>query len=129
MSLTLSLALALQVTVGVDVSRQGASAQGSVRVPKTQRIEVTDEMRRTAFKDTAARNLLLRARITRSSQDSALMSYDAKGYQRISVGMSLRETARDRLAFRMESASRIRWHRNGAVRVEMLGARSVAPIV
>jgi hypothetical protein len=62
-------------------------------------------------------------------QDSALLSYDVKSYQRVSVGMSLRETARERLAFRTESAAHVRWNRATGARVEMLGARSAAPIV
>ena len=123
------LLLAMQVSVNVDVNRQGASAGIGVRSPIRDRIAVTDELRRTAFKDTTARDLLLRARATRLGQDSALLSYDVKSYQRVSVGMSLRETARERLAFRTESAAHVRWHRATGARVELLGARSAAPIV
>ena len=122
-----SLLLALQVSVTSDVNRSGGSV--SVKMPVTKRVEVTEEMRRTAFKDPAARELLLRAREARLTQDSALLSYDVKSYQRVSVGMSLRASARERLAFRNESASRVRWHRDVGARVEVLGARSVAPIV
>ena len=127
--LAVGLLLAMQVSVNVDVNRQGASAGIGVRSPIRDRIAVTDELRRTAFKDTTARDLLLRARATRLGQDSALLSYDVKSYQRVSVGMSLRETARERLAFRTESAARVRWHRATGARVELLGARSAAPIV
>ena len=127
--LAVGLLLAMQVSVNVDVNRQGASAGIGVRSPLTERIPVTDALRRTAFKDTTARDLLLRARATRLQQDSALLSYDVRSYQRVSVGMSLRETARERLAFRTESAAHVRWHRATGARVEMLGARSAAPIV
>lgn len=122
------LLLALQVSVKVDVDRQGASGGISVR-PSRERIAVTEEHRRTAFKDAGARELLLRARDARLQQDSSLLSYDVKSYMRVSAGMALRETARDRLIFRTESAARVRWHRRSGARVEMLGARSAVPIV
>lgn len=125
----LGLLLALQVTVQVSRDTGSASAGISVRPPTRERIAVTEEHRRTAFKDAAARELLLRARAARLEQDSSLYSYDVKSYQRISVGMSLRETARERLMFRAENASRVRWQRGRGARVEVLGARSVAPIV
>lgn len=90
-------------------------------------MEVTEQHLRTAFKDPMARELLLRARVARLTQDSALMSYDAKSYQRLSVGISVRESARSRLAFRTENASRVRWHRNTGAQVEVLGARTAIP--
>ena len=127
--IAVGLLLAFQVSVNVDVNKQGASAGIGVKSPLAERIPVTDELRRTAFKDAAARELLLRARASRLQQDSMLLSYDVKSYQRMSVGMSIREAARDRLAFRTESAARVRWHRATGARVEMLGARSAAPIV
>jgi len=131
MSLIGSLALALQVTVTVGPGQAGvrvdAERDSTGRRP-VKRLEVTDEMRRTAFRDPAARELLLRARVTRMEHDSLLLSYVAKGYQRISVGLSLRETVRSRLAFRDENAALVRWHRDAGVHVQVLGARSVVPI-
>ncbi len=124
----LGLLLALQVSVQVTRDTGEASAGISVRPPIRQRIEVTEEHRRTAFKDAAARDLLLRARAARLQQDSSLYSYDVKSYQRISAGMSLRETARERLVWRGENASRVRWQRGIGARVEVLGARMAAPI-
>jgi hypothetical protein len=129
MMAVLGLLLALQVSVQVTRDSSEASAAISVRPPMRQRIEVTEEHRRTAFKDAAARDLLLRARAARLEQDSSLYSYDVKSYQRISAGMSLRETARERLVWRMENASRVRWQRGIGARVEVLGARAAAPIV
>ena len=127
--LAVGLLLALQVSVNVDVNRQGASAGIGVRSPLRNRVEPTEEQRRNAFKDASARDLLLRAREARLQQDSMLLAYDVKSYQRMSVGMSLRETARERLAFRTESAARVRWNRATGAHVEMLGARSAAPII
>lgn len=124
-----SLALVFQVSVQADVSRDSGGGSISIGVPARRRIAVTDEHRRTAFKDARARDLLLHARAARLEQDSMLLSYDVKSYQRISVGLSLRETARDRLVFRNESAAHVRWHRDFGAHVEMLGARTVVPIV
>lgn len=127
-----ALVLALQVSGSVSVSSKGVDVQIGVSEDTTprrevRRIPVTDEMRRTAFKDADARDLLLRARAARLTQDSALLSYDAKSYHRISLGMSLRATARQRLLFRTESAARVRWHRDAGAHVEMLGARAAMP--
>ncbi|MDH5235643.1 MAG: hypothetical protein OEW77_11855, partial [Gemmatimonadota bacterium] len=128
MSLIATLALALQVSVTVGTERgvRIDDESDSTRRP-VKRLEVTDEMRRTAFKDPAARELLLRARKSRLEQDSLLLSYDAKSYQRISVGMSLRETSRSRLAFRSENVSRVRWQKDVGAYVEVLGARAAVP--
>src|SRR5690348_13502844 len=124
-----ALVLAFQVSVNVDVDRKGGSTSGSISIKKAvKRIPVTDELRRTAFKDAGARELLLRARAARLQQDSTLQSYDVKSYARMSAGMSLRETARDRLIFRTENASHVVWRRGVGARVEVLGARQVVPI-
>ena len=97
------------------------------RVPR--RIPLTPELERSAFLDTAARTLLLRARDARMRQDSALLSYDAGAYQRLSVGMGFRAIGRDRLLFRTENASRVRWWRGGGVHIDLKGARSDFPSV
>ncbi len=62
------------------------------------------------------------------NQDSALRAYDATTYERISVGSKLSSLGRERLLFRTERATRIRWERgNGAV-VDVTGARSALPM-
>lgn len=127
--LVAGLLLALQVSVQVNVDSGQASAGVSMRAPVRQRIPVTDEHRRTAFRDAAARELILKAREARLRQDSSLISYEVKSYQRISAGMSLRETARERLMFRTENAALVRWQRGIGARIELLGARQAVPIV
>lgn len=92
-----------------------------------RRDSVTPELERTAFGDPGARELLYRARVARLRQDSSLQSYDAKTYQRISVGLGFRAIGRDRLLFRTEVASRVRWTRNSGALVEIRGERAVAP--
>ena len=54
--IAVGLLMAFQVSVNVDVNRQGASAGVGVRSPLLERIPVTEEHRRTAFKDPAARD-------------------------------------------------------------------------
>jgi hypothetical protein len=92
------------------------------------RVGVTAEHLRTAFRTPLARTLLERAREARMSQDSALMSYEATAYLRISAGMAITKIGRDRLIFRHENATNVRWHRDGGAWVEVKGARTVIPI-
>jgi len=61
------------------VVRDSVSAADSIkrrRVPK--RLPVTAELQRTAFTDVRARDLFLRARRARLTQDSSLVSYAVK---------------------------------------------------
>jgi hypothetical protein len=144
---TLSLVLALQqVTVRVGEPNQRDRADSlrrqavrdsvmyealerrldrEKRAPR--RVPLTPELERSAFLDDAARVLLLKARDARLSQDSALLSYDASAYQRLSVGFGFRATGRDRLLMRSENASRVRWSRTGGVHIDLKGSRSVFP--
>src|SRR6476469_547112 len=93
-----------------------------------KRVEVTAEHLATAFKDAPARSLLLLARDARMRQDSALASYDATTYQRISAGFGLAKIGRDRLAFRSEDATHVRWRRGVGAYVDVTGSRTVIPI-
>ncbi|MFM8566655.1 MAG: hypothetical protein ACKOCV_03060, partial [Gemmatimonadota bacterium] len=111
MSLALAAAVFLQVAVSVDVSSSGGSVSAGVKVPRTRATVVTEAQRATAFKDSTARTLLLRARAARLAQDSALRAYDVTSYQRLSLGLGLRAGARDRLAYRSEGAARVQWER------------------
>jgi hypothetical protein len=93
------------------------------------RIPVTPELEASAFRDGAARTLLTKARVARMRQDSALLSYDATAYQRLSAGMAFRAFGRERLLFRTENASRVRWSRDGGTWVDLKGARTALPMV
>jgi Haemolysin secretion/activation protein ShlB/FhaC/HecB len=90
---------------------------------------VTTEILRTAFKDPTARTTLTHARAARLTQDSALVSYDAMSYQRISAGMGFTAIGRDRLLFRHESVARIRWQQGVGVWMDAKGARTAVPMV
>ena len=112
-------AAAVQEEIRSDTSRQR-------RVPR--RVPVTAEHLATAFRDAPAKSLLERARVARLNQDSALTSYDAKSYERISVGIGVKLLGRERLAFRHEGAARVRWERGKGVWVQVTGNRNVVPI-
>lgn len=92
-----------------------------------RRTTLTPELERSAFADAAARTLLQRARVARLAQDSALLRYDARTYQRISVGMGLRRGP-EKLLFRTESAARVGWTRGQGIRVRATGERTVIPM-
>jgi hypothetical protein len=89
--------------------------------------EVTAKDLATAFRDSSARGILLLARSGRLQQDSALRSYDALTYQRISAGLGFSRLGRDRLVFRTERADRVRWDRDAGLWLEVKGARTVLP--
>jgi hypothetical protein len=96
---------------------------------RVRRVPVTAEHERTAFLDSSARTLLLRARDARLRQDSTLIAYDAQAYQRLSVGMGFRAIGRDRLLFRTENASRVRWTRANGLHIDIKGRRTAFPMV
>src|SRR5688572_17850604 len=126
MLVVVTLTLALQVTVKVgpqtreDSLKQRRSDSLSIVIQESirnaprdrrpaRRDSVTPELERSAFADAGARDLLHRARAARMAQDSSLQSYDAKTYQRISVGLGFRAIGRERLLARTEVASRVKW--------------------
>jgi hypothetical protein len=139
-----TLSLALQVSVRVDTKtredslRQRKSDSLALVIQEAirnsprdrrpvRRDSVTPELERSAFLDPLARDLLYRARAARMAQDSSLQSYEAKAYQRISVGLGFRAIGRDRLLARTEVSSKVRWSRNVGAVVEITGERAVAP--
>jgi hypothetical protein len=93
-----------------------------------KRIAVTPEHLATAYRDAGARSLLMLARDARMRQDSALQAYDATTYQRISAGVGFTKFGRDRLAYRSEQATQVRWRRGVGAYVDVTGSRIVIPI-
>ena len=135
----LSLLLVAQVEIPVEASPRD-TVPGAPCVPvdstsaqpfhcRASRARVSESLLASAFDDPAARALFERARAARVEQDSALASYEAIARQRISVGLSLTQLGRKRLLFRHENASRVRWHRDRGAIVDVLGSRSVIPIL
>ena len=108
-----------------DTVPAAATADSSPR--RTPRVTLTPGHLRTAFADAGARDLLAAARAARTRQDTSLNSYDATTYQRISVGIGIRRFGRDRLLYRNEQASRVRWQRGTGAVVDVLGSREASP--
>jgi hypothetical protein len=116
-----------------NVTPQGSPGRDSTTSrhrPKKEpkRIAVTPAHLATAFRDATARSLLEIARSARMRQDSALQAYDATTYQRVSAGIGFTRFGRDRLAFRSEQATHVRWRRGVGAYVEITGSRAVVPI-
>jgi hypothetical protein len=113
---------------GTDTSAAadtGRVARSRDREPRRQ--PVTPELDRSAFADERARTLLTQARIARTTQDSALLSYSATAVHRLSVGLGIRNMF-DRLLFRGESSTRVSWSRASGVWIRQTGARAAAPM-
>lgn len=109
------------VSVGVSVSERRDGLP-----PK--RVPVTTEHLQTAFRTPLAKATLARARATRIAQDSALMSYEATAYLRISAGMGFSRIGRDRLIFRHENVTHVKWHRDVGAWIDVAGARTALPV-
>ncbi|MFL5575054.1 MAG: hypothetical protein ACJ79S_03670 [Gemmatimonadaceae bacterium] len=112
-----------------SVRRERAAADSARRAARlaARRIPVTPEVLRTAFADDRARALFERAKRARLEQDSTLGAYDVTAYQRLSAGIAFKRLGRERLAFRTENVSRVRWSRTRGAFVDLLGARTVMP--
>ncbi|MCE2953887.1 MAG: hypothetical protein ACK6DR_04245 [Gemmatimonas sp.] len=90
---------------------------------------MTDAHRATAFRDEAARTMLLGARVARLRQDSALLGYDVRALQRYSIGVGFADKGRARNIVTYESASRVRWQRARGVVVDVQGARTSSGLI
>jgi Omp85 superfamily domain len=93
-----------------------------------RRREVTAAMQSDAFADSATRNLFLFARRARVAQDSALRGYDAKTQARISVSMGTSQLLRNKLLFRTENVSNVKWRRSQGMWIEPLASRTTVPM-
>ena len=117
-----------QAEVRVEARRDSTiQRRDSASRRRVKRIAVTDQHRATAFKDQRAREMLLGARRARMTHDSALRAYDATTYQRISAGLAFKAIGRERLIFRHENSTRVRWQQGVGAVVDVTGARTVIP--
>jgi hypothetical protein len=107
--------------------RDRDSARQEVRLAR--RVPTTPALLASAFKDPGARNLLLRAREARLTQDSTLTGYTADAYERLSVGMGFTRIGRDRLLMRSERASHMMWQRGKGAIIDVKGQRSAMPML
>ena len=115
--------------VVLDSAVSHDTAQRDSTKHEGRRRPVTPQLDASAFKDPLARTTLLHARAARLSQDSALVAYDAMSYERISAGLGIGPIGRDRLLYRYESASRVRWQQGVGVWIDVKGARTAIPMV
>jgi hypothetical protein len=114
-----------------DSLRARSHARDSVRKATrlARRPPLTPAILASAFKDARARDLLLRARAARLTQDSTLTGYDANGYERMSVGIGFRKIGRDHLLMRTERASHVVWQRGKGAVIDVKGQRSAFPML
>jgi len=108
-------------------ARARDSARKAIRLAK--RPPITPAILATAFKDARARELFLRARAARLTQDSMLTGYDANAYERMSVGMGFKRIGRDRLLMRSERAAHVMWQRDRGAIIDVKGQRSAFPML
>lgn len=102
----------------------------STRKPDNEKpIVATAEQLATAFLNPDARTLLARARAARIGQDSSLREYDASALQRTTLGLAVTRFGRERIVFRHEVATRVRWDRAVGARIDVTGRRTVVPLV
>jgi hypothetical protein len=100
---------------------------GSAGELAPRRLPVTSEVLRTAFRDAASRDMLSRARVARLSMDSVLRSYESTVRERATVQLAVGEQGRDRIFMRQESVTRVTWHADAGVHIEVIGWRAGSP--
>ena len=82
-----------------------------------------------AFRDPAAREIMLRAWAARDRDVEGLQSYEGVLRERIYVGLTALRFRRERALFEQERIARIRWSADGERAIHWLGARQAIPIV
>jgi len=121
--------ISIAIQIGGDSARAHMDEdRQKVRRP-VKRIPVTPALMASAFADEQARSLVLRARAAQYHVDSSLRAYDAKAYQRFSMGLGLRIAGRERLFMRAEQSQHILWDRDRGALVHVTGARWGMPMI
>ncbi len=85
----------------------------------------TDAERQTAYRDEATRAFVTRARSERFRIDSALASYRATSYERLTLGGSLGPIGRERVLGRRETVGEVTWSRPNGAHISLAGRRRV----
>jgi len=111
------------------IARESDSTRKDSSHAKKRSTDVTPAQMASAFADAGARTLLERARRARLGQDSTIRSYDANTVQRFTVGLAFTKFSRERIAFRTEQSSRVRWSRDIGAQIDITGKRSAAPLL
>ena len=79
-----------------------------------------------AYRDEGARELVRQARIRRNTVDLRIQAYSTIARERFTA--ALRAGIAEKIVYRRETATEIDWHRDGPVRMAILGMREVAPL-
>jgi len=108
--------------------QQPASTVAPTPPAPVRRRAVTAALEANAFADSATRALFLLARRARVAQDSALRGYDAKTQARITVNLGTSMLTRNRLLFRTENVSNVKWRRGQGMWIEPLASRTTVPM-
>src|SRR6185503_15540731 len=129
-----ALALIAQVTpprqtIVRDSTKPDSSTPRRRGIPAPIRKPVTDELRRSAFKDAISRDLVAKARAARLKQDSTITGYDARVAQRLSVKAAVGAVTMERLSYRQEGTARVQWQRGIGAHIDVTGARVSIPIL
>jgi hypothetical protein len=82
-----------------------------------------------AFRDPAARALVLRARLARARDIEGMSSYEGLLREHIYVGLAAARFRRERGLFEQERVARLRWSADGERAIHWIGARQAIPIV
>ncbi|MEX1182461.1 MAG: hypothetical protein WEF86_04445 [Gemmatimonadota bacterium] len=116
---TMPATAAALLTAIVLCAMSGVQVHGQAVQDTAARVVPAD-----SYDSERTRELVRQARARRALYDARISAYSATVVERLSVG--LRAGLAERLVFRRETASRIDWTLD-TVRVEVLGARDVAP--
>jgi hypothetical protein len=114
-------------TVVRDSTKPDSTAPHGRRQPI--RRAVTEELRASAFRDSASRELFTKARAARIAQDSTIAGYDARVAQRLSVKAAIGSVTLERLVYRQEATARVQWQRGVGAHIDITGGRvSIPPV-
>ena len=108
--------------------QQPVTTTAPTSAPPIRRRAVTAALEANAFADSATRALFLLARRARVAQDLALRGYDAKTQARITVNLGTSMLTRNRLLFRTENVSNVKWRRGQGMWIEPLASRTTVPM-
>ena len=108
--------------------QQPVTTAAPTSAPPVRRRAVTAALEANAFADSATRALFLLARRARVAQDLALRGYDAKTQARITVNLGTSMLTRNRLLFRTENVSNVKWRRGQGMWIEPLASRTTVPM-
>ncbi|CAN5773330.1 hypothetical protein BH23GEM10_BH23GEM10_06930 [soil metagenome] len=113
--------LLVSIPLFMPLFTASADAQEPARAPSPVHAQAAAD----AFLDAGAAVLFNRARDARLQTDAAIRSYTAIVSSRMAAG--LRMPLKDRTLFRQETAARVRWSRDAASVVQLLGSRAQHP--